>query len=123
MQVKPVQGKGSCRQGELSDHSGSLIPMKRERWREKCSGVENALDDSAIVRVSGQINECPKQVLHLSREAWFCSRELGKNSGSTAAGGTLVWSSLLEEKILSMHIYIYHQDQINLESIRLNKIK
>lgn len=33
VQVKPVQGKGSSRQGELSDESESLIPVKRERWR------------------------------------------------------------------------------------------
>ena len=50
VQVKPVQGKGSSRQGELSDESESDSCEKREV--EKCSGVENALDDSAIVRVS-----------------------------------------------------------------------
>lgn len=49
-------------------------------------------------------------------------RGLGRTVDPTAAGGTLVAGSLLKED-LSMHIYIYHQDQINLESIRLNKIK
>lgn len=33
VQVKPVQGKGSSRQGKLSDQSESLILVKRERWR------------------------------------------------------------------------------------------
>lgn len=30
VQVKPVQGKGYADKERLSDHSGSLIPMKRE---------------------------------------------------------------------------------------------
>lgn len=55
----------------------------------------------------GQINECPKQVLHLSRGGLVpIPRGLGRTVDPTAAGGTLVAGSLLEEDLSYAHLYL-----------------
>lgn len=68
-----------------------------EREVEKCSGVENALDDSAIVRVSTAQTSEVLAVLHLSKRPGSIPRGLGRTVDPTAAGGTLVAGSLLED--------------------------